>query len=124
MNHCIRPKQIDPVEIDVQNIKDTKYQKVIKKLLVFKYTDEGSLDVMRLYKTEEFLHMELMKKNCYRKFDFIIYKKPKITLCTAVSLTVQNFILSSFTKLCPMFNSIDYCSAYFGDKLKKTNENL
>lgn len=51
VNYCIRPKQIDLVEINVHNIKDTKYQKFIQRLLVFKYTDDSSLDVMgRLYK--------------------------------------------------------------------------
>lgn len=92
-------KQINPIEIDVHGIKETEYQEVIKKLLVFKYTDEGSLKGMgRLYKTEEFLYMEIMKI-FYRMLDLIICKEPKIT-CTAVSLPIQNFSMCNFTKLC------------------------
>lgn len=117
VSYCITPKQINPIEIDVHGIKETEYQEVIKKLLVFKYTDEGSLEGMgRLYKTEEFLYMEIMKI-FYRMFDLIICKEPKIT-CTAVSLPMQNFSMRNFTKLCPFLARVHYI---FWDKLKKTN---
>lgn len=94
--------------------------------MVFKYIDEGSLDGMgRLYKIEEFLNMELIRKKIfYRKFEFIIYKEFGIIFFVVVSFFIYNFSVCIFFKLRFFFYRIGYCLLFFGDKLKKRNENL